>query len=110
MNNPIRFYLDEHIQFAIALELRKRGVDVLTVHEAVKAAATDSDQLTFAHAQHRVFVTYDDDFLTLHHAGIRHSGIVYFAGGAEIGYAVRFLLLMRQVMSATDMMNHVEYL
>ncbi len=40
----ISFYLDEHIHRAVAEGLRRRGVNVLTVQEAGRAALSDSEQ------------------------------------------------------------------
>jgi hypothetical protein len=37
----ISFYLDEHVARAVALGLRRRGIDVLTVQEAGSAGESD---------------------------------------------------------------------
>ena len=41
MKNRIRFYLDEHVPKAIAKGLKRRGVDAITVVDAVLLGATD---------------------------------------------------------------------
>lgn len=73
----IAFYTDEHVGRSVAIGLRRRGVDMLTVPEADMRGATDIEHLKFAAREGRVLFTQDDDFLRLHAKGIRHSGIVY---------------------------------
>jgi len=45
---PIAFYLDEHVQLALAEAMRARGVDVLTTQEAGNTGVADMRQLAFA--------------------------------------------------------------
>ena len=63
----VRFQLDEHVSPAIARALRRRGIDAITAREADLLGAPDAEPLAHAHAQGRVMVTQDDDFLSLHH-------------------------------------------
>ena len=72
--------------------------------------SSDKDQLAFATQQQRVMVTQDDDFLTLHAQGVEHTGIVFIQPGKSIGYMVRGLNFIYQMMSAEAMRNHVEFL
>jgi hypothetical protein len=65
MVEPIRFFFDQHIPFAVANRLRQRGVDVLTAQEARRCGLPDTDQLRFATVQRRVMVTFDRDYLLL---------------------------------------------
>ena len=62
----ISFYLDEHVARAVALGLRQRGIEVLTVQEAGLTGESDLSHLALAAAQGRVIFTQDDDFLRLH--------------------------------------------
>lgn len=110
MNAAIRYYTDEHIPAAVAGGLRRRGIDVLTTAEAEMLGATDEAQLALAAEQQRVFFTQDDDFLSLHAGGINHMGIVYVKQGVSIGYMVRGLHLIFQLLSPEEMANHVEFL
>ena len=50
----IRYHLDEHIDTAIAVGLRRRGIDVSTTTEAGLLGARDAEQITFATANQRV--------------------------------------------------------
>ena len=78
MTSVIRFHLDEHVSSAIALALRRRGIDVTTAVEAGLAGVDDHVQLAFAFQEARVMVTRDADFLRLHASRTPHAGIVYY--------------------------------
>jgi predicted nuclease of predicted toxin-antitoxin system len=109
MNDPIKFYTAEHIPKTVADGLRRRGVDVLTTQEAGMLGVSDEEQLAFAANQGRVFLTGDDDFFRLHAQGIQHVGIVYTNRQTPIGQIIRGLMLIYEVLDASDMQNHIEY-
>ena len=107
----IRFHLDENIDEAIAGGLRQRGIDVTTAKEAGLLAASDEEQLAFAHAAHRVLVTHDADFLRLHADKLPHAGVAYCrAGTRTIGEMVRALVLIHDCLTIDEMQGHVEWL
>ena len=110
MADPIKFYMDEHVQRAVTRGLRHRGVDVLTAQDAGMLQATDEQHLAFALREDRVIFTQDTDFLGLHAAGRPHRGIVYAPQQTPIGTIVRGLMLVHDVMSPEDMANHVEFI
>lgn len=110
MNDAIKFQTDEHISSSVIKGLQRRGIDVLSTPQARLRGSSDKDQLAFATQQKRVMVTQDDDFLTLHAQGIEHTGIVFIQPGKSIGYIVRGLHFIYQMMSAEAMRNHVEFL
>jgi predicted nuclease of predicted toxin-antitoxin system len=110
MNGRIKFYLDEHVHPAVAAGLYRRGVDVLTTKEAGMLSATDVEHLALAANEGRVIFTQDDDFLRLHARGQTHAGIVYARQQTAVGYIVRGLMLIYQVLSAEEMINHIEFL
>jgi len=85
MPDSVRYYLDEHVVHAVANGLTERGVDVLTVVDAIMLAATDIEHLRFAHSHSRIIFSQDADFLRLHAAGYAHSGIVYTSQQTPIG-------------------------
>lgn len=70
------FHLDEHIDHAVALGLRQRGIDVTTTTDAELLGASDEQQLEFARQSGCVLLTQDSDLLRLHQQGIHHAGIV----------------------------------
>jgi hypothetical protein len=106
----ISFYLDEHDARAVALGLRRRGIDVLTVQEAGLAGESDRGHLTLATAQGRVIFTQDDDFLRLHAQGIPHAGIIYGHRRMPVGDVIRGLVIISHVLSPDEMRDHVEFL
>lgn len=110
MQGKIKFYLDEHVPRAVALELRKQGVDALTVAEAGMRGATDEQHLAWGRVEDRVLFTHDKDFLRLSGAGVEHAGIVYATRRLSIGEVVQGLMLVYQVLDPEEMRGHVEYL
>ncbi len=110
MPKPVKFYLDEHVHPAIAAGLRRRGVEVLTSQEAQMLGVPDKSHLTLAQNEGYVIFTQDIDFLRLHAAGEKHAGIVYARQKTPVGYIVRGLMLIYEVLSAEDMIGHIEFL
>ncbi|MBI4785890.1 MAG: DUF5615 family PIN-like protein [Chloroflexi bacterium] len=110
MADRIRFYMDEHVDGAVTEGLRRRGVNVLTAQEARMHPADDDKHLALAVEQDRVVFTQDADFLRLHAAGVSHPGIVYAPQHTPVGYIIRGLMLIHDVLEPKDMLNHVEFL
>ena len=106
----IRYHLDEHMHPAVAEGLRQRGVDVTTTVEAGLTGASDEDQLAFAAAQGRVFVTRDRHFLVLDSEGVAHAGIAFWhSKRRNVGQLVLDLVLLWRAVSAEEMLGRVEY-
>ncbi len=83
----VRLLLDEQLDPAIAVELRKRGHDVQAVGgNPGREGLSDPDVLTLATAEHRAVVTNNiRDFRVLHFQAVQpggpgHYGIVFMAG------------------------------
>lgn len=96
---------------AVANGLRRRGVDVLTAHEAGRHGFPDDEQLTFAAQQGRVMVTMDSDYIALSAQGTPHAGIAYAKPDSlSIGEWVQSLILIYDVLDSDDMNDHIEYL
>lgn len=111
MARTIRFHLDEHVSTAVAMGLRRRGVDVTTTHDAGLGGATDPVQLAYANSQGRVVFSEDADFLILAHLGLEHSGIVYCQQNSRtIGEIIHGLELVWEVCEPDEMHNHIEFL
>jgi uncharacterized protein with PIN domain len=77
----IRLYLDEDVHKQVAVALRLRGYDVVSVHELAKWNLSDEDQLKFAVNENRAILTFNrGDFARLHEqwmaAGKNHNGII----------------------------------
>jgi len=77
----VKFYLDEDLAPAIAVSLRRRGVDAVSAHEVGQIGLSDAAQLAFAAGQGRCLVSANArDFRRLGHDAIEqgrpHAGIV----------------------------------
>lgn len=110
MADRVKFYMDEHVANAVTEGLRRRGVDVLTAQEAGMYPADDDKHLELAVKESRVVFTQDADFMRLHAAGLSHRGIAYVPQHTPVGYIVRGLMLIYDVLTPDDMVNHVEFL
>ena len=110
MAKQIKFYMDEHVPATVTVGLRLRGVDVLTAQEAGMLEASGQDHLALALSQDRVVFTQDADFLRLRATGIRHAEIAYVSQQTPIGYVIRGLMLIYQILEPEDMQNHWEFL
>jgi hypothetical protein len=110
VSEPIRFYTDEQVARVVVEGLRRRGVHVLTCQEAKLLGESDEVHLAFATQHAHVIFTQDDDFLRLHAKGITHAGIVYAHQRTPIGVVIQGLLLIQQVLTPADMVNHVEFI
>src|SRR5437016_12205657 len=100
----IKYYLDEHIHSAVAMGLRRRGVDVLTVQEAARAGFADDEQLSFALTDERAM---DSDYLVLAAGGVPNAGIAYANRKRTVGELIAALMLLRDVLTPEEMVNHV---
>ena len=111
MARTIRFHLDEHVGNAVAVGLRRRGVDVTTTHDTGLSGATDPVQLAYANSQGRVVFSEDADFLILAHLGLEHAGIVYCRQNSRtIGEIISGLELVWELCEPDEMHNHIEFL
>ena len=107
----LRFYLDENIPVAIAEQLKRRGIDVVTVRDLELLGEEDMNHLERAAAMGYVLCTHDADNVRLATSGIEHAGIII--GQQEkhwIGERVKGLTLYHTVYTAEEMKNRLEYL
>lgn len=76
-----RLYFDEHVPYALAMALRRRGVDVLRALEDDSTGLSDVALLDRATELGRVIVTRDVHFLReasrRQKAGIAFAGIIF---------------------------------
>jgi len=103
--------LDENLSPRIAVQLRRRGIDAVTVHDLDVAGDTDENHLARATRLQRVLVTADVDFLVMAAAGQQHLGIVFGEQTThKIGDWVKALDLLCAVYAPEEMANHIEYI
>ena len=108
---PIKFHLDESVHEAVAIGLKRRGVNVTTSLDAKLLGATDIEQLAFAAKEDRVFVTCDVDFLRIAKLETSHSGILYFHNQKKtVGQVVNRLLRLQQTHMPKMLNNCVEFI
>ncbi len=103
----LRFLLDEDMSDRVAVGLRARDVDAISVHEIDRAnrQIPDEEQLAFAAEQGRVIVTYNRaDYQALDAAwrieGRQHAGILWCSERTlprrAIGDLIRALVAMAE--------------
>jgi len=92
----IAVYTDELVDPALAIELRKRGYDVLSCHEAgrINQKINDRDQLIYAANHERAILTNNKrDFLPLDvrwkRQGRVHAGMMLYTGFPSLGDLLR---------------------
>lgn len=97
---------------AVALGLKARGIECLRTSEGENLSQSDEDQLNFASREGYVLFTRDSDFVELHSQGRSHAGIVYIPQQRRVGVGtmINALCLVHDVLTAEDMVNHIEYL
>lgn len=107
----IRFHLDENVDPALAMSLRRRGVDVTTSAESGLNGASDREQIAFARNHGRVVVTHDVDFLRLAKEGETHGGIVFCSFRSfSIGRATLGLVALWRHRSSEEMMGCLKFM
>ncbi len=106
----LRFYLDENVQVVIAEQLRKRGIEAVTVRDLGTLGAEDITHLMRATEMGYVLCTHDTDYIDLASNRLPHAGIVFGQHSHTIGDWVNFLELIFTIYSAEEMHNRVEYL
>jgi predicted nuclease of predicted toxin-antitoxin system len=106
----IAFHLDEHVDPAIAVALRRAGIDVTTTNEAGLRTSDDLSQLAYACAMGRVIVTRDTDFLRIADRTPDHPGVAFYSADQSIREIIEGLILIYEVLTPEEMGGHVEYL
>ena len=111
MAAAISLYLDENLSPKIAQQLRRRGINVVSVQEMGLEGDDDANHLTRAVAMGCALVTADSDFLIMAASGIEHNGILFgVQDNLSIGDWIERLELVCAVYSPEELINHVEYL
>ena len=111
----IRIYTNESVDVAIAEGLKRRGVDAFSARDTGNLGLTDEGQLVQAGKQKAAIFTHDTDFLRIAakwmEEGRTHHGVIYcHPKSYPIGDCLRKLRVLTSVLTAEDMINHVEFL
>ena len=111
MAAKLRFYLDENVPIALAVQLKRRGIEAVTVRDLGLLGDSDRNHLARARATGFVLCTNDADYLEIASTGFAHTGIVFGQQHRHtIGDWVRHLELLTALYEPADMENHIEYL
>jgi hypothetical protein len=113
MSNP-RVFTDEDVYGAVALALRRSGIDAVSTPEAGHRGLADEPQLKWAAAEDRVLVTFNVAHFTELHVnwlrqGRHHAGIVV-SNQRPIGDMVRRLLHLAGALDVESMRDRLEFL
>ena len=106
----IRFYLDENVPIAVATQLKRRNIEVVTVRDLGFLGDSDINHLRRATELGYVLCTHDVDYIELAVNGVEHSGIVFGQQHRHgIGDWVRFLELVHAAYAPDEINNRIEY-
>lgn len=110
MAEPVRFYIDEQSDKAIARALRQHGADVVRGVDIGLEGADDDIHLEVAVEQQRAIITRDRDFLRLAAEGNPHWGILYAQQHTGLKRVIRSVLAIHEQRTAEQLRNTVVYL
>lgn len=111
MAAKISFCLDENIPIAISTQLKRRGIEAVTVRDLGHRGDSDSNHLQRAAALGYVLSTHDADYVEMAASGAAHAGIVFGQQHKHgIGDWVRYLELLAAFCQPEEMRDRVEYL
>jgi hypothetical protein len=111
----IALYMDVHIPQSITIQLRRRGIDVLTAQEDGTIELPDDELLDRSTAVGRVLFTQDIRFRALaqdwQREGKPFGGLIFgHQLGGTIGQFVKDLEFIAQASDPEDWQNMVEYI
>src|SRR5437870_5143295 len=111
----VTLYMDVHVPQPITDQLRRRGVDILTVIEDDNAEKDDNELLERARALGRVVFTQDIRFKALaedwQRQGRAFAGLLFgHQLGGTIGQFVKDLELIAKASEPAEWVNTVEHL
>jgi Domain of unknown function (DUF5615) len=111
----IALYMDVHIPQSITIQLRRRGIDVLTAQEDNTIELPDDELLDRSTAVGRVLFTQDIRFRALaqnwQREGKPFGGLIFgHQLGGTIGQFVKDLEFIAQASDPEDWQNMVEYI
>lgn len=94
---------------AIALALRKHGIDIQTAVEAKMAGhkVPDPIQLSWASIRQRMFVTGDWGFLRYGATVHPHLGVIIIPRSVSLSFAIEYLLLLGTDYQSEDVANRI---
>ncbi|MBI4649881.1 DUF5615 family PIN-like protein [Candidatus Desantisbacteria bacterium] len=110
----IKLYLDENVPESVAIALRLRGYDIITVKEATLKGLSDIDQLKYATSENMTIFTFNiADFYKIHIEFIKnkinHNGII-LSKQLPIGTIVKALSRLLSNADRNNLQNNIIWL
>lgn len=108
----MKIYSDENIERSIIEGLRRRKIEVVSAIELGYEGKPDEFHIQKASEIKAVILTHDFDFIRIaSNPCINHSGIIFaHSRNVSIGQCIRGAELIVNILTDTDMENHVEFL
>jgi predicted nuclease of predicted toxin-antitoxin system len=115
----IRLLIDEDVSKGsqLAAALRRRGFDAMAVQEVGRMGFSDEEQLDYAAAEGRAFLTFNiKDFVRYarewYEAGEEHSGIIVSVHltGRQFGELLRCTLNLLNTLPADEIRDTIRFL
>jgi hypothetical protein len=112
--SKLAFFTDEDVYAAVAVGLRKAGLDAISTPEAGRLGESDESQLAFAAGAGRVLLTFNVAHFAALHAGwlskgAHHAGIVV-SSQRPIGDMLRRLMHLARTLDANALNDRLEFL
>jgi hypothetical protein len=110
----IHLYFDEDVSAGVIKNLRTRGFDVLSTHEADMLGKSDDEQMLCAISFQRAILTHNrSDFESQHKKfiehGLKHYGIIIAKRRKDAEVVAKMLNLLDTV-TAEEMENQLRYI
>ena len=115
----IRLLIDEDVSKGpqLAAALRRRGFDAMSVQEVGRMGFSDKEQLDYATAEGRAFLTFNiKDFVRYarewYEVGKEHPGIIVSVHltGRQFGELLRYTLNLLNTLPANEIRNTIRFL
>ena len=111
----IHLYFDEDVSLGIVNNLRTRGYDVVSAHDAHMLNKDDDEHMLYAVSQRRAIVTHNrTDFEARHRqfleTGLKHFGVIIAKRRRKDTEVVARLLDLLNTVTAEEMENQLRYL
>lgn len=110
----IKLYLDEDISNTVAMVLRSRGLDVVSVHEVGMRGKSDEEQLKYAIENNRTFLTFNAKHFAplarnLYEKQQEHFGII-ISKQVSLSEMTRLVVEMFKICKVEDLKNSLIWL
>ncbi|MDI6889477.1 MAG: DUF5615 family PIN-like protein [Thermodesulfovibrionales bacterium] len=111
----LKIYTDENVDIRVSEGLRRRGIKAFSAIEKGMVGASDIEHFKYASDLEAVIFTHDHHFLEIANSlvkdGKEHWGVIFVEMNRfSIGECIRRLAVYAEVLTAEEMINHIEFL